>query len=79
MNLLLTGYECKPVKSVSSQTCVTSDPLNDRINAEEYEMWRRSGSGPKELQNQIHLTLSATFPNLQVSTSKEMDIILTLK
>ena len=57
-------------KSVSSQTCVTSDPLNDRINAEEYEMWRRSGSGPKELQNQIHLTLSATFPNLQVSTSK---------
>jgi len=44
---------------------VTPDPLNDRINAEEYEMWRRSGSGPKELQNQIHLTLSATFPNLQ--------------
>ena len=37
------------------------DPTNDRINAQEYKKYTQN----KELKSKIHLTLSATFPNLQ--------------
>ena len=40
---------------------VVPDPLNDRINAENYKKYKAN----EELKSKIHLTLSATFPNLQ--------------
>ena len=41
---------------------VTPDPTNDRLNAEDYtNIYMKS----KSLQNDVVLTLSATYPNLQ--------------
>ena len=37
------------------------DPENDRINAQNYKKYKQN----EELKSKIHLTLSATFPNLQ--------------
>ena len=37
------------------------DPFNDRKNAENYVKYQNN----EELKSKLHLTLSATFPNLQ--------------
>ena len=37
------------------------DPFNDRKNAENYVKYQNN----EELRSKVHLTLSATFPNLQ--------------
>lgn len=41
---------------------VVPDPYNDRLNAEDYT---HKYQGNSSVQERIHLTLSATFPNLQ--------------
>ena len=40
---------------------VVPDPYNDRENAKEYTKYKQN----EDLKSKIHLTLSATFPNLQ--------------
>ena len=40
---------------------VNPDPLNDRLNAEDYVNYKKNATQTET----IHLTLSATFPNLQ--------------
>ena len=40
---------------------VVPDPTNDRINAQEYKKYKQN----EGLKSKLHLTLSATFPNLQ--------------
>ena len=41
---------------------VVPDPLNDRLNAADFKRYKQD----ENLKSKIHLTLSATFPNLQM-------------
>ena len=50
----------------SKSYMATPDPTNDELNAVDYENWTKD----PQLQEQIHLTLSATFPNLQVMSNR---------
>ena len=52
----------------SKDYIATPDPINDDLNALDYTAWTKN----PELQEQIHLTLSATFPNLQVIMTSDV-------